>query len=136
MNYNICRPSSPLPFLVSVSSRLPADPPLFHHRSDDDTSGSRKVESHSLLLFSSFPLPDYLFNVGNREFVGPEVDHRVSLKLPFSVRLGVWSGGGGGDQPARKIFAGLVDPFVESHPPNNPLLPFSALMCHSALLDN
>lgn len=135
MNYNICRPSSPLPLLVSVSPRLFADPPLFHHRSDDDTSGSRKVESHSLLLFSSFP-PDYLFNVGNREFVGPEVDHRVSLKLPFSVRLGVWSGGGGGDQPARKIFAGLVDPFVESHPPNNPLLPFSALMCHSALLDN
>lgn len=86
--------------------------------------------------FPRFPPPDYLFNVGNREFVGPEVDHRVSLKLPFSVRLGVWSGGGGGDQPARKIFAGLVDPFVESHPPNNPLLPFSALMCHSALLDN
>lgn len=75
----------------------------------------RKPESGKPLSPLSFS-PDYLFNVWNREFIGPEVDHRVSLKLPFSARSCLVVRGGRG-QPARKIFASLVDPFVQSHPP-------------------
>lgn len=95
----------------------------------------------SLSLFlCSFASPPRLFvQRWNREFVGPEVDHRVSLKLPFSVRLCLVGRGGEGSQLGKYLSAlsiPLSNPI--SHPPFYPRNPLSlhALMCHSALLDN
>lgn len=109
----------------------------WHHRKPE----SGKVESHSLSLsLCSFASPPRLFvQRWNREFVGPEVDHRVSLKLPFSVRLCLVGRGGEGSQLGKYLSAlsiPLSNPIP--HPPFYPRNPLSlhALMCHSALLDN
>lgn len=105
-NYNICRHPPRL-------FRLVYSPILFFII--DQTMTPPEAGKWKATL-SSFVFPRLFVQRWNREFIGPEVDHRVSLKLPFSARSCLVGRGGRG-QPARKIFASLVDPFVQSHPP-------------------